>query len=101
METHSEGAEWTTSFKKEATKEEVMIEVSKNGVSKALLRQSLSDICCAKNRTAQNVLFQQLKYQRVIRRFSVTSNMHLTEKREEVAQAQKKLQETVETGEEL
>lgn len=64
-----ETAEWAMSFKKRTRKERFLGEMSSNEWLKAPLRQSLSDICSAKNLTAQDVLFQILWYQTQYRAF--------------------------------
>lgn len=65
------------SFKKGRTKDEVLSELSINGILKALLRQSLSDTCSLRKITARHVLSQLLGYQRTVSRYSVSTDADL------------------------
>lgn len=75
-------AKWAASF----GKKEVLCEVSNKGVLKALFRPSFSDTCSATRRTARDVLFRLLGYQRVLSRFAVANDMDLSKKKEKIAQ---------------
>lgn len=65
-----QNAESTVSFEKKATKQELLVKESNNGVLKARVRQLLSDTCSSRNRTSQDVLFYLIGYQRLVSRFS-------------------------------
>lgn len=54
--------------------------VSYSRVLKARLRQSLLDTYTSRKRTARNVLLQLLRYERLVSRFSVSTDVELTEK---------------------
>lgn len=60
-------------------------EVSNNSVLKADLRQFLSYGCSARKGTAWDVLFRLFKYQRIVSRFSVASDMDLRKMKENVS----------------
>lgn len=83
-----------SSFKEAATKEEVVSEMSNNGVLKVRPGQSWSDACSKRRRTARDVFFWLLGYKLVLSRFSVSTNGGL-EGKEEIAQAQERLLKTV------
>lgn len=73
--------EQVVSFGKNTTEKEVSGEASDDGVLKVYLRQSLSDSCSARNRTACDILLRLLRYQRPVSRFSVESYTDLREKK--------------------
>lgn len=54
-EAHFENAEWLATFKKYGMEEELLMKVSNDGLFNARLWQSLSDICRARKRTAENI----------------------------------------------
>lgn len=57
-----ESTEFMVCFETAALREIVVCEASSSVVSKAQLRQSLSDTCIMRKRSARDVLFQQLWY---------------------------------------
>lgn len=79
-ETHFDRAEWSASSETAVTNEDVFKEVSNNMLLKALLHPSLSNTCRTRKRTARDVLFQQLGYQRLSSRYSVSSDVDLCQK---------------------
>lgn len=92
VEAHYESAEWAVSFEKDATKEQFLGEVSNNGVLKTLFRQALLDTFSARERKAQDILFQFLDYGKLLSRFCMASDMDHRENKSKVVQARKKLQ---------
>lgn len=88
VEARFESAENAAGFEKEATNAGVFGEFCNSGVLKVRLRKSLSDTHSARDTTARYVLFLLLGYQRLVSKFSVSSDMDLREKNEEIPQAQ-------------
>lgn len=85
-EAHFESKEWITSFKKGATKAEMLNGASINGVLKACPRQSLSDTCRSRKKTTWNMFFQLFGQQRLLKkRFWVTTDADLWGKRKNSA----------------
>lgn len=60
----------------------------------------LSDTCSARQRKGRGALFQPLGYQTLVPRFCVAGELDLSRKTEEFAQAEERLLNRVEDGEE-
>lgn len=75
---------WTAASRKTAKRERVERDAFNNNVLKALLTQSLLDICSLTKKNVRDVLFQRLKVQRKISKFSISKNRRLTEKKREL-----------------
>lgn len=86
-----ESTEWAARFKKDVTKQEIFRKVSYYGVLKAHRRQYLSDTSKSWKRTAQYMLFQLVGSQTPVFRIFVASDIHMVEKKMEVAKTQQKL----------
>lgn len=59
---HPDSAKWAANFGKKAAKEEVLRNVSDNGLLKAGLKKFLSVACSARNKTVLDVMPQPLGY---------------------------------------
>lgn len=64
-------------------------EVSDTGVRKVCPRQFFFGGCSATKRTKEDVQSQLLRYQRLVLRFSLSSDTNLTEKHKKVLQAKR------------
>lgn len=87
-EAHYERTEWAASFEEGATNEDVLREVYNNAMMVARLRQLLLYTCRERKKAMEYFSFQLHRYRRLVSRFSAASDMHLRDKKEEVAQAQ-------------
>lgn len=100
-EAYFETADWVEIFETGARKEGVTSKVSNNVALKARHIPSLSDTCSTTEISAQDVLFQQLRYHRLTSRYSESNDVEKHQKRKETVQAQEKLPKKVQGGEEV
>lgn len=80
-EAHFESAEWAASFENDARKEKVSRVLWNKSVLKARFWQQLLDTRSARKRTAWDMVFQLLRYQKLVSTFCASSNVHLCEKK--------------------